>query len=625
MDKASPGTTQSARPSETQKPIRSAGELWPALVKSAGLDLKLYDQQLLDELAMTLDVPADDFAAALDRKGISIEELIKSFISVVAPYAGMMRDILASFTRASARSSNENLRIQFDFQKASEQFDLDLSNFRDWERRLEAAVSRVEVYNIGELAAYELRHAFVAAGVTYRIERGRWIDIEPEDDQVREWLDESASGPASVSTLPPPPPVAEEELRVLLSRVWGLLRALLSAGLLNAADVRTIVRGAYLLAPTDGDLTSRLREFFMHIPTPHIERLQVLLERLEEILSLPVWKRREELYSVWVGTRLIDALGEDGYVHQVGRSILFSTRGSHLATRHLSRFANVHVWAELRTPLADPLGKSRRASIKPDYVLSSEPLTHPSSSLLVVECKQYLHQNKRNFSEALIDYARGHPNAEVVLVNYGPTTTTVLERVVEVAPEVGERAHVIEKFRPGNPDALEEFRRYVEAAISAQDLAARRAQGQKTRHPATPDGSVTLIWGDSPEDLDLHCWLAEPTGNSAHVYYGNQSYETDSYRLQLDADVQDGDGPETLRWSAQGDIALVFAVHNFSDQRPIAGCGARVEASVADFRFEFEVPPGGAGRWWHLFAFDSSSGVFQLKNITADEPPEPDE
>jgi hypothetical protein len=67
--------------------------------------------------------------------------------------------------------------------------------------------------------------------------------------------------------------------------------------------------------------------------------------------------------------------------------------------------------------------------MQPDYSLITSPITSPESSILEVECKQYLVASKRKFADALTDYANGRPNAQIVLVNYGRASSDILNEV----------------------------------------------------------------------------------------------------------------------------------------------------------------------------------------------------
>jgi len=605
-------------------PIGSSRELWRTIVARGGLDVERYDRAITSELARALGLPGPDgFETSLERHGVAVEDLLAALLSAIAPYAAMLQEIFSFFLEAGARSSEKALVMRFDFEGAQE---LGLDDFRDWVTRLDAATSVVDVPVLSSFSGLELRHVFVRDGVTYRIDDGAWTDVLPTDRLLRAWLDRPGSA------LPPRPAVEDPELRRLLDQVWALLRASESTELFGPEDVRTIVGGTSLLLAAGVDLTSPLRAVLDGCPVVPT-RAEDLLERLEEVLSLPVWELRSELYSVWVGTRLIRALGESARVHHVDGSISFSALGSHLATCSVQPAGNAHVIAELQTELtaAKPLGKGRSTRIRPDYVVSGEPIGDARTTLLVVECKQYLRQKRKSFSEALVDYARGHPGAPVVLVNYGPTTESVLERVEELAADVSCRTEVIGRLRPDCPEALAAFARTVRAAVPVAEPPAPAigptnlvpidevSRGSQADEEA---GSLSLAWGAVPADLDLHAWVQAGDGSVEHVSFRQKAASRHSMHLTLDRDVTTGHGPETLCWVRPRGVALTFAVHNFSGERSLAGCAARIALTTSTVRLELEVPRTGAGRWWRLLTL-GATGILQPTNALSDAPPLP--
>jgi hypothetical protein len=607
--------------------IETAQTLWSAIVERGGLDIPRYDAPLLQELARALGLPSDDFSNALKREQVSIETLLTQFLRVLEPYAGMTNDILALFARASARRSNRNLRMRFEFSKAENDFEFDLLNFREWERRWQHVIQTADVGEFGPLDAFDIRHAFVEEGITYRIHDGQWQNLEPNDELVARWLNDTKRGNETIpATLPPPPQTPDEVLRVLLKRVWGFIefsrRVTVRVGELAEADaapfdaeaVSTIVRGAYLLAPKGERLRDTLQPILGRIPTRKID-ISVLLEELDEIFSMPVWKKRHELYAIWVGSRIVETMGEGTRVHEVEGSLLFSFRGSQLATRSVIPDGSIHLWSELRTPLSNPEGKGRKASIQPDYVVLREPVTHPTSSLLIVECKQYLRPSKQNFAAALLDYSRGHPNAQILIVNYGPGNESILDTVRLKEPTIRDRTQIIGTFRPGSSDAIRKFETVVAAAIgklTPTRTVNRQPQREQALGPA--EGSVELTWQAAPTDLDLHCWVTCPDGREYHISYENPEYRLDGTRVLLNHDIRQGYGPESIEFSDLGGRSVCVAVNNFSKERALAGCRARAEFRFRKTRILFETPEEGEGDWWLLFECNRGDDTIRLAN-----------
>jgi len=121
--------------------------------------------------------------------------------------------------------------------------------------------------------------------------------------------------------------------------------------------------------------------------------------------------------------------------------------GTHVGTIETEK-GRIHIWSELRSPLANPLGRGRKGHIQPDYSLAFEPVTAPSQTVVAIECKQYRRADPRNFADALIDYARGCPSAKVLLVNYGDIPEKVLDRIDN---NLRARTLVVGSFMPNRP------------------------------------------------------------------------------------------------------------------------------------------------------------------------------
>ena len=560
--------------------------------------------------------------------------LLVELLRLIAPYAEMVQDVLAFFARAGAQSSSENIRIRFEFDNAGDNFEFDLRNFRDWESRFREVVARVPVPDIDDLRALELRHAFVVEGITYRIVGSNWTEVAPSDIEVGRWLDASPSGRGESPRVPPPPRVADADLKRLLALVWLLLRGVAgdaAGGTLSTDDVRTIVRGAYLLREHEALLLRRLRDVFDDVSLQETEA-RVQLEELFEVFNLPAWKRRSELYSVWVGARLMASFGERARVHVVGGSLAFSFGGAHLATVAGSDGPAAFVWCEFRSRASALLGKGRKRAIQPDYVLLGPPVTHPDSAILVVECKQYLKQSRKAFAHALIDYARGHRSAVVALVSYGPLSPSVLEHVAEIDPSLVGRTRIISQLRPGSTDAVREFEDLVRSTVPALTPSVGPALSSDAiqRLPgkgAGTSGTVRISWQEDV-DLDLHCWVTDAQGQRHHIYYECQVLAQAQLRVELSADIQTGGGAETLTWTIDGEAMLEFAVHAYTDGSDVAHAGAMVEIYAGGLTWIVYPPRARIGKWWKLLTaerggssiriWDSISGDLPFVGISGD-------
>ena len=181
-------------------------------------------------------------------------------------------------------------------------------------------------------------------------------------------------------------------------------------------------------------------------------------------------------------------------------TLLFSFAGTHVATAKCVE-GNLHIWCELRTPCKAPIGQSRKKGIQPDYTIALEPVTHPQSTRVVVEAKQYAKASAKSFAEALIDYTKGRPKARVILVNYGPAPQQILERIPE---DLRSRAFLLGYFRPGQQNVLTTFQCLIRESLPSPlvttshrqvfDLIAVDISGSMAQHLETIEALEILQW-----------------------------------------------------------------------------------------------------------------------------------
>jgi hypothetical protein len=131
---------------------------------------------------------------------------------------------------------------------------------------------------------------------------------------------------------------------------------------------------------------------------------------------------------------------------------------------------------------------------------------------------------------------------------------------------------------------------------------------------------ATLTWGAQPRDLDSH--LVTPT--LAHVYFRARGSQTTAPYAQLDVDDVSSYGPENIsiyRYVSSGGRSYKYYVHNWSGERNLAGCGARVSVqSRTGVLRNFLVPSSGTGRYWHVFNMSANGSVTSVNRIRTSAP-----
>jgi len=386
----------------------------------------------------------------------------------------------------------------------------------------------------------------------------------------------------------------------------------------------SLAQGAYYRAETigampeperskeAGALNRKLTELFESLHVVQVEG-ESLQRTLQDFLNLPVWQRRHELYSAWIATQIVNALRDHTVaLHCVGGRLLFEFKGTHLATIG-SFHPNLHLMAELRSPLAAPRGVGRKRAIQPDYSLITSPITSPECSILEVECKQYLAASKRKFADALSDYANGRPNAQIVLVNYGPATDDILD---EVGLDVRHRTRIIGWMRPRSEPSQSDFAKLVRevvrnrfSTIPGKGAFAPLSQTQ----PGGFVGRIVLSWGSVPRDLDLYLRIVHE-GRTFEVDFSRMGDISGGPFALLDRDVRDGHGPETIQIARWLDGTYRCAVHNYSGDPALAGCGAKLSMTLGGPELAFECPTSGTGEWWEVFLYSPTTGRLEILN-----------
>jgi hypothetical protein len=629
-----------------QKSLSDSWSLWKTLLQYGDVEPRARDREFVPSIRKYLKLKGDgSLESQLRANSISNERLVEAMFSVTAPYGEMLRGVFELFEQAGARSGDSNLSVEFAFEPSLRSLSFDVQSFRKlqsvWQKATqkseETAWNHDTIMGVGALLESLVKPVGrVSPSTDLRrwLEEyengGRWPDWEPEptvfasqklDVYGRElwllWTDiVSASrklGPARTdlsavhfngTILDHLEEAREHAIRVDLFDPW-LLRNLDSQGwsgnflqhLAALAQVTTLPR------ETEEELT----RFMDNLPRRKMT-LESKVRVLVDILNLPIWR------------------------------LLFSFAGYQLASSHQPNREPIHVWGELRTQFAAPKGKGRKKGIQPDFSLTFEPVTSPASSALVVEAKHYLQPARRSFADALEDYAKGRPNAQVVLVDYGSIGAGVIERIDR---GVQDRCQVIEEFRPGNVDSLERFAKMVrEAADKAradfepsleaaaagggdfQGSATQRQDVQTAAEQGGTLGTIRLRWEKGPADLDLHIWLTPKNGTLTHVFYGEQEIRQDSATVRLEDDCMCAPGEEIVQFGFAPEY-IRCAVNNYSGKPAIASAGARIVSRIKGPLTECIVPEVGEGDWWLVFDYWPRSGRFVVWNALTSSIPIP--
>ncbi|MDW8848919.1 hypothetical protein SD960_02350 [Flavobacterium sp. MMLR14_040] len=452
--------------------INDAAQLWEFLKSSAGLDLKYYDKQMLDSydpdlnlyslLGISCDLPSVEENLAAGQ--VTLERLLEVLLTAFHPYSRMMNEICRFFAKYEIKYADENIKMEFDFDSLTEDMRFDLESFREMVNKYHLIEVQISAYEITASQINELYGILRLTGSASikNVAAKMWTDS---------YIDEKSGAVFKAPDLKTPitgHPDLDRSLEILMSiwrsfvnnclehgrsledlkkaANWNEDRGALEQNVNVLTDIRLLCRisldhwAKFFIVQVFStieeieqlDAEERNLRFnglsdILNAFVLNLNRVTVTVpekkvtEQLKDILNLPVWKFRYELYAAWILTKIDKSF--DGYqvmLHHKNGKLSLPFKANLIATIK-SAEGDFELWSEVRSALANPSGSKRKAAIQPDYrIFFSADDDTPENHFVAIEVKQYRNSNKKNFSEAMNDYARGLPKAEIFLVNYGP-------------------------------------------------------------------------------------------------------------------------------------------------------------------------------------------------------------
>ena len=474
---------------EIEKPHRTALSAWNELVKGGGLEPEGRDAELADEVRGALNGKADSLEEAL--RSASMTAFVETLFRAVEPFPMMFADILRFFKSAGTREGQRQWRLVIGDEV------LDLKYFEKFEAAWRSIECEFDVPAVDGLDAFLLntiRNELEEAGNLLDSQSrvtGQFTGIRDVDAWLAAYdADDYARFPGSL--LPEMLPDGLDDAAQIVAaalhvvRSYGHDRASLlaeyrarrgSAGYVDRDDglnigmiaqnetdywLRTTVQIlGKLMAGPESDRArfgTKLSERFARLPRRRLNA-RIDVEDLLRLLSLPAWRKRHELFAVWVAIEIIAAAeGHEVKVNHADGELRFAFREARIADILSARPA-LSLYSERRTPLDSPIGKGRKSNVQPDYGLWREG-ADAEECVLVVEVKHYKGSDGRNFRDALMDYAGAHPWAVVMLVNYGP-----IGMRSELPYSVERRCRTIGHLNPRNREARNRFREVVRERV----------------------------------------------------------------------------------------------------------------------------------------------------------------
>ncbi|MCP2027403.1 hypothetical protein L1276_002560 [Flavobacterium sp. HSC-32F16] len=482
-------------PKTEQTIIKDAAQLWRFLEQGAGVDTKYYDKEIFNSKDPDLNLYSllgikstyGSVEENLVAGGVSTEAFLQVLLKAFQPYSLMMVEVCAFFEKYQAKYSAENIKIQFNFDKELSDVGFNLEHFRQTLHHFQVLERELTVYEITANQISKLNRILTYdSGITI------------ENALARDWMRaHRPNGRTAVFNKPDvgAPVTGHDELDHYLAVLMDIWHSFVNScrqyghtldDLENAAggrgetdrdknvlnDVKLLRQQAQDYWPEFflGRLFGRVQEIKKMHDGNRKMQLNLLCNDLKKIvsslgkntvtikekksvkellnlLSLPVWRKRHELYSTWILTR-IDKAFEGCQVelhHQEGRLAL-GFKQAHILSIE-TRDEILELWCEVRSPLENPSSEKRKEAVQPDYrILPAGSVASPEKHIAAVEVKQHKSTSRKNFLEALNDYAVALPNALIVLANYGP----VSKHLPLVFPQ---RSIYMGKIRPDGDNA----------------------------------------------------------------------------------------------------------------------------------------------------------------------------
>lgn len=507
--------------------LNTPGTLWRKLQTDAGLEIRRKsgrpgrDIDLEDGVKTALGVSIGDtpLGGWLDslagRDQVSVEQLLVAVLTSQRDYASMMRDMLKLLIAANAKRDGTTLGLQFKFDAVSDPLRIELEAFREVAQQAQRIVS----------SRYMLPDARSLWGLSdaLRTAANRNVNLV-RVESIATASDLAESGNASLDNL--------------LMQIADLIREFHAyCNTFGSSRSEVNEKGA-VLARSDDDADKRAGEILIAVrdlwdigmvdALEHLARqvrsgaafadaaLSILGQRLAsmdlreywtastyaelvEMLQLPTWKKRHELFSVWAGSVLLrtaEARNKDFRFLTTDGVLSFAFGGSRLATYTRDEI-QFDIWAELRSTLIGSSAK-RSKGIQPDFRILRPSLAGSigAQTHFVLECKHYLTPRVSNFSQAAQDYARSCPDARVLVVNHGPINANALQKSVE--PSLRNQIQFLGSVTPANQDKATCLAQAIEQALFASLVHGESPEDDRTRQthelPAAAASATTSVF-----------------------------------------------------------------------------------------------------------------------------------
>ena len=605
--------------------------LWNEIKKMGNFSDTYYDKNIETDLRKKLGMPEH-----IDLNEASPEQLLDAFFEVMAPLSLMYEDILNLFEKCNANRSTSNIEIEFQSSPfKSTRFNIEnfmhakevLQKVKEQQLNFIIKINDINIlwhilpdnknYNENEIENI----TFTKWKKEYLEEKSFWPTVELDFKSI----------------------AMQTEFSDLLLKFYEFWEQLFYYYKLNISDreklgdyelsndktnldsqfifierdhiLLYILGVLYYIAENHHDFSEKYKNDVQKnlkniLSSIHTKKISIEIESnkkiWKEFLSLPVWEKRYEVYSIWVFTKIVSAFPNECMTYYVqNNKLIFPFSGARLSSVKLNEQV-FDIWTELRTEaIVKPIGKSRKKAIQPDFSIIQGDQDNILNTLLVIECKQYKTPNIKNFSEAIIDYAANRPSAKVLLVDYGEVKEENIISVVKTIPT--SRYDVFSECRPQSISA-QNFTESIYKLVSqyANIFVLNNKQSM----------SFTLFW-DGPIksiDLDLHLHYKEDEGSDEVQSLSYSCNEISDAKYS--GDIQNAPGVECIRVNnlKQGVYDLWvnnYSKKNFTDCQPVILVKSEEITQVIKLETKDQ---DDSLFWWHVLKIDTNSDMCYIIN-----------
>lgn len=328
-------------------------ELWEKLKLMGNFEDTYYDKSLLNDMLEDMMIK--------DEKEIFIllpEDLLRSFFRVISPLSFMYEDILSLFEQCKAQSSTENIEIEYESNDSvSDSFNIE--HFLHAKKVLQEIQVHQNYIVLTKEQLWKLWDIRCQRDTLYHVKSivySEWKEQYFHD--VNSWPSIKLDYEQIVSGCR-----IEKELLKAYS-FWKELFYYYRSTKIPRGDwvsecqkrkddllwqetdfcLNSILENLYLLAENYDELSKEeqirikeeLDDFIKNLKIVDFS-CDVIVEKWNQFLQLPIWKKRHEVYSIWIFTQMIAKFPRENLLFNIENGVLaFPFSGACIAVAPLS-------------------------------------------------------------------------------------------------------------------------------------------------------------------------------------------------------------------------------------------------------------------------------------------------